>query len=166
MHELIIKTKKEREIVDITQDVQRLVPRLKVEDGFCNLFVLHTTAALVTADLDPGTKDDFLDAFEALIPKLQYTGERTTKGTQGMFLDSAGYPLEKMNSMPSQIFLRSPHFCWICLRSKAVEEPRVRLGWSETSPLILRSPVSNESEVQGQLQQFLTPYFWPRYEFV
>jgi len=72
MEEIVIRTTKEKEIVDITQDVQKLVPRLKVQEGLCNLFVLHTTAALVTADLDPGTADDFLDAFEALIPKLQY----------------------------------------------------------------------------------------------
>ena len=72
MQEIVIRTTKEREIVDITQEVQRLVPRLKIEDGLCHLFLLHTTAALATADLDPGTEDDFLDAFEALIPKLQY----------------------------------------------------------------------------------------------
>lgn len=72
MQEIVIKTKKEREIVDITEQVQRLVPRLVVQEGLCNLFVLHTSAALSTADLDPGTKDDFLDAFEALIPKLQF----------------------------------------------------------------------------------------------
>ena len=34
--------------------------------------MLHTTAALTTADLDPGTDLDMLDAFEALIPKLAY----------------------------------------------------------------------------------------------
>jgi secondary thiamine-phosphate synthase enzyme len=34
--------------------------------------VLHTTAALTTADLDPGTDLDMLDAFEAMIPKLRY----------------------------------------------------------------------------------------------
>jgi secondary thiamine-phosphate synthase enzyme len=72
MEEIVIKTKKEREIIDITQEVQKRVPRHKITEGLCNLFVLHTTAALTTADLDPGTKDDFLDAFEALIPKLQY----------------------------------------------------------------------------------------------
>ena len=72
MEEIVIKTKKEREIIDITHEVQKRVPRHKIEDGLCNLFVLHTTAALTTADLDPGTEDDFLDAFEALIPKLQY----------------------------------------------------------------------------------------------
>jgi len=72
MQEIIIKTTKERQIIDITEQVQRLVPRLKMENGVCHLFVLHTTAALTTADLDPGTADDFLDAFEALIPRLQY----------------------------------------------------------------------------------------------
>lgn len=72
MQEIIIKTTKARQIINITQEVQRLVPRLTMQEGVCNLFVLHTTAALVTADLDPDTADDFLDAFEALIPKLPY----------------------------------------------------------------------------------------------
>ena len=33
---------------------------------------MHTTAALTTADLDPGTDLDMLDAFEAMMPKLRY----------------------------------------------------------------------------------------------
>jgi len=72
MEEIVIRTTKEREIIDITGEIQRRIPRHKVSEGVCNLFVLHTTAALTTADLDPGTNDDFLDAFEALIPKLKY----------------------------------------------------------------------------------------------
>ena len=72
MEELIIRTTKEREIIDITEKIQRYIPRHIITEGVCNLFVLHTTAALTTADLDPGTADDFLDAFEALIPRLQY----------------------------------------------------------------------------------------------
>ena len=38
----------------------------------CHLFLLHTTAALTTADLDPGTDLDLLDALDALVPKLKY----------------------------------------------------------------------------------------------
>jgi len=34
--------------------------------------ILHTTAALTTADLDPGTDADMLDAFDRIIPKLNY----------------------------------------------------------------------------------------------
>lgn len=40
--------------------------------GICFLFVTHTTCALTTADLDPGTDLDMLDAYSAMIPKLKY----------------------------------------------------------------------------------------------
>ena len=72
MEEIVIRTVKEREIIDITREVQSVVREKEIREGVCSLFVLHTTVALTTADLDPGTADDFLDAFEALIPKLQY----------------------------------------------------------------------------------------------
>ena len=70
MKRLSIKTHKKREIIDITERVQEAIGRDKT--GVCCLTVLHTTAALTTADLDPGTDLDMLDAFEALIPKLRY----------------------------------------------------------------------------------------------
>jgi secondary thiamine-phosphate synthase enzyme len=78
MQRLTIKTRKKREILDITDDVEGLLsessPGKNGSDanGICNLLVLHTTAALTTADLDPGTDLDMLDAFEAMIPKLRY----------------------------------------------------------------------------------------------
>ncbi|OGN07241.1 MAG: hypothetical protein A2940_00545 [Candidatus Wildermuthbacteria bacterium RIFCSPLOWO2_01_FULL_48_29] len=72
MEEIIIRTTKDREIIDITQEIQKLVKAKAIRNGICNLFILHTTAALTTADLDFGTEQDFLDAFEALIPKLHY----------------------------------------------------------------------------------------------
>ncbi len=73
MNRLTVKTHKKREILDITEQVQaelhRDHPR---QNGVCHLLVLHTTAALTTADLDPGTDLDMLDAFEAMMPKLHY----------------------------------------------------------------------------------------------
>ena len=62
-------THRKREIVDVTDQVQNLLP---AESGIGFLNVLHTTAALTTADLDPGTDLDMLDAFEAMMPKLHY----------------------------------------------------------------------------------------------
>lgn len=68
-----IKTRKKREVVDITDMVEGLLGKDHSQaSGICNLFILHTTAALTTADLDPGTDLDMLDAFEAMIPKLRY----------------------------------------------------------------------------------------------
>ncbi|HLH08268.1 MAG TPA: secondary thiamine-phosphate synthase enzyme YjbQ [Terriglobales bacterium] len=72
MQRLKIKTQRKRQIVDITDRIQSALQKQSAATGLCQLTVLHTTAALTTADLDPGTDLDMLDAFEALIPKLHY----------------------------------------------------------------------------------------------
>ncbi len=69
MPPLTVATHRKREILDITKQVESLLPDAT---GICCLNVLHTTAALTTADLDPGTDLDMLDAFEAMMPKLRY----------------------------------------------------------------------------------------------
>src|SRR5690348_3945377 len=73
MQKLLVKTHRKREVVDITDEVNRLLKKSYAEQsGICHLSILHTTAALTTADLDPGTDLDLLDAFEAMVPKLRY----------------------------------------------------------------------------------------------
>lgn len=67
--ELTIPTRRSREVVDITDDV-----RAVVEPGAraVVVFVAHTTCAVTTADLDPGTDEDLLDAVWGMIPKLNF----------------------------------------------------------------------------------------------
>ena len=72
MNRLSIKTRKKREVLDITDVVEEQLGKNGSASGVCHLLILHTTAALTTADLDPGTDLDMLDAFEAMIPKLRY----------------------------------------------------------------------------------------------
>jgi len=73
MQRLTIKTHHKREILDITDQVEALLRKQHAShSGACHLVVLHTTAALTTADLDPGTDADMLDAFAHIIPKLNY----------------------------------------------------------------------------------------------
>jgi secondary thiamine-phosphate synthase enzyme len=69
---LQVTTKGKREIVDLTEFCRKEFSNSKTTNGLCHLFLLHTTAALTTADLDPGTDLDLLDAFDAIIPKLHY----------------------------------------------------------------------------------------------
>jgi len=71
MQRLAIKTRKKREIVDLTDLLENALKE-HGRSGMCHVSILHTTAALTTADLDPGTDLDMLDAFEAMIPKLRY----------------------------------------------------------------------------------------------
>lgn len=70
--ELVIKTNKEKEIIDITDEIKSLIHKKKIESGICHLFLIHTTAALTTADLDPGTDLDFLDFLEKIKPSINY----------------------------------------------------------------------------------------------
>ncbi len=73
MRRMKVSTTRKPEVLDLTDDLQQLVDTsYENSSGFCHLSVLHTTAALTTADLDPGTDRDMLDAFEHLIPKLKY----------------------------------------------------------------------------------------------
>jgi secondary thiamine-phosphate synthase enzyme len=68
----VLESQKNKEVLDITDIVNQKLQNLEAKDGICHLFALHTTVALSVADLDPGTDLDMLDAFEELIPKLQY----------------------------------------------------------------------------------------------
>jgi secondary thiamine-phosphate synthase enzyme len=64
-----ISSAKKRQVIDITEKVAET---LRGSSGLVNVFVLHTTAAVTTADLDPGTDEDFLDFLEGIIPKRQW----------------------------------------------------------------------------------------------
>jgi secondary thiamine-phosphate synthase enzyme len=68
-----ISTKKKKNVIDITDCVEQLLGKTaSTENGLCHVFTMHTTAAVTTADLDPGTDLDMLDAFEQMVPKLHY----------------------------------------------------------------------------------------------
>ncbi len=72
MHQFTVETTRKKQIVDITDEINAKLAKGDLKSGLCNLFVLHTTACITTADLDPGTDLDMLDAFEAMMPKLHY----------------------------------------------------------------------------------------------
>lgn len=69
MPKFSVATRSKRQILDITRQIEKMLPK---SSGVCFVNILHTTAALTTADLDPGTDLDMLDAFEAMMPKLRY----------------------------------------------------------------------------------------------
>jgi secondary thiamine-phosphate synthase enzyme len=66
---LTISTQKKRQVIDITEQIGQKLPK---DSSLVNVFVLHTTAAITTADLDPGTDKDFLDFLGSLIPDINW----------------------------------------------------------------------------------------------
>jgi len=74
MERIVIATQKPRQVIDLTDQLNKLLTSKfnNVGEGICYISALHTTTALSVADLDPGTDLDMLDAFEAMVPKLNY----------------------------------------------------------------------------------------------
>jgi secondary thiamine-phosphate synthase enzyme len=66
---LEIKSQKPQQVIDITDQAAGHLPG---GSGWTYVFVMHTTAALTTADLDPGTDEDLLDALAGMLPDKQW----------------------------------------------------------------------------------------------
>ncbi len=68
-HELTIKTKNRTEMIDITEQVQKVLRESKVQDGIVIVFVPHTTAAVtINENADPSVQHDILSELNRLIP--------------------------------------------------------------------------------------------------
>ena len=66
---LPVKTHTRTEMIDITDDVQAALREAGVRDGFCMVFVPHTTAAVtINENADPTVKDDMLKVINKIIP--------------------------------------------------------------------------------------------------
>jgi secondary thiamine-phosphate synthase enzyme len=69
MKEITVNIKETQQVIDITNEIEKHLPE---GEGVCNIFILHTTAAITTADLDPGTDKDMLEAYKKMLPDLDY----------------------------------------------------------------------------------------------
>jgi secondary thiamine-phosphate synthase enzyme len=69
MQTISVKTESHSQAVDITRQVQRAVADSGVREGWCEVFVPHTTAAVaVNESADPAVMADVLDALDGLVP--------------------------------------------------------------------------------------------------
>jgi secondary thiamine-phosphate synthase enzyme len=77
-HRLAIRTRKEGELVNITDDVQKVLDGTKLNEGIAFLFVPGSTAALTTIEYEPGLTKDLPAALERLVPKnIEYEHEKS-----------------------------------------------------------------------------------------
>jgi len=69
MIDIRVRTGERVQLVDITGDVARAVEQSGVDRGLCNLFVTHTTAAVIVSEnWDPDVTSDMLRHLECLVP--------------------------------------------------------------------------------------------------
>ncbi|MBM4313868.1 MAG: YjbQ family protein [Deltaproteobacteria bacterium] len=69
MTSLTIRTSARCEMIDITALIAEEVRKSGIKDGFCRLFVPHTTAAItINENADPDVPRDILTALDRIIP--------------------------------------------------------------------------------------------------
>lgn len=70
MLELNLRTDSRITLVDVTQQVNRAVAESGVKSGLCNLFVPHTTAAIIVSEnWDPDVTTDMIMQLEKIVPR-------------------------------------------------------------------------------------------------
>jgi len=70
MHEIKITTTKRNEMIDITNQIQNVVNKEKLQNGIVIVYVPHTTAGVtINEGADPSVQRDIIETLEKLIPE-------------------------------------------------------------------------------------------------
>jgi secondary thiamine-phosphate synthase enzyme len=73
------------DIIDITQDVARVVHKSRLKEGSALLFVVGSTAALTTVEYEPALLDDVKKFFEKILPQRATYAHDATWGDANGF---------------------------------------------------------------------------------
>ncbi len=71
LYEIPISTKERLQIIDITDEVQKMVYKSKVKHGIAVVFTHHTTTGLMINEYESGLIEDFKAKMKELIPKCR-----------------------------------------------------------------------------------------------
>lgn len=66
---IVIQTKENTELVNITDAIKKLVKESGVKYGCLNLFTTHTTTALTINESEPGLEKDIVNFVKSLVPE-------------------------------------------------------------------------------------------------
>lgn len=73
-----VATKGDRDMTDITSQVEAVVGRSGVETGLCHVFNLGSTGIISTIEFEPGLESDFPEVLHKLIPPSRSYGHEQT----------------------------------------------------------------------------------------
>jgi secondary thiamine-phosphate synthase enzyme len=75
-----VRTQKEGDVIDLTDQVKTLVRESGIMTGLVHLFVQHSTAALTTIEFEPGVLQDLKRALSVLAPDTADYAHNTRRG--------------------------------------------------------------------------------------
>ncbi len=63
---LVLSTSSQRELIDITDSVVKVVNVAKIWIGLCNVSVAHSTASILSNENESGLRNDFINLFKTI----------------------------------------------------------------------------------------------------
>jgi len=103
-----IKTKKQFDIIDLTDEVKSFVEENKVENGLINIQTLHTTATVFVQENEPLLLEDIKAYLERIIPQdKKYNHDDFDRRTVNMCADECanGHSHCKALYLPTSVTL-------------------------------------------------------------
>jgi len=74
---LKVKTSRRIELIDLTEEVRKVVRKSGLKTGLCHIFVAGSTASIIVNENDdPQLLDDFLDAVDRIVPEGRWRHDR------------------------------------------------------------------------------------------
>jgi secondary thiamine-phosphate synthase enzyme len=70
-----VSTRRNKQVLDISDRIQQCASESGIETGLCNIFVTHTTAGITTGESIEGTDEDLMEVLERLIPEIKFRHE-------------------------------------------------------------------------------------------
>ena len=70
--EIELETKGENDMIDLTDEVQRVVRESGIKEGIACIFVPGSTGAITSIEYEPGLMKDMPRALERIAPKNEY----------------------------------------------------------------------------------------------
>ena len=76
--ELNFKTDGEVDIIDITDEIQKIINKSKIKNGIACIFVPGSTGSITTIEYEPGLKKDLPRALQKIAPKGEHYDHHET----------------------------------------------------------------------------------------
>jgi len=74
--EISVSTQNRYQLVDITDEVEKVVAESKIKDGLCLIFVAHSTAAIILTENESGLKNDWLKILKKIVEGEEFEHNR------------------------------------------------------------------------------------------
>ncbi len=67
--EFEVKSSRKREVIDITEEIERIVEKSKIKNGLCLIFLPHATSAIIFEENEAGLIEDIEKFLEKNFPR-------------------------------------------------------------------------------------------------